>query len=352
MKVLFCHCGLSTFVLDDIEILRGMADVRLMEYKAASTFAGKLANLFISFFQALFLVPRCKVVYSFFVGYHSFFPVIIGKLLGKKTVAVVGGFDAVCMPSIQYGVFCKKGLQRWCVTQIYKKLDYILPVDASLIQSVNAYAADDAPAIRTGFREYISDIKGNVIEVPFGFDSELFVSSVDLSRKSDVISVALIENGQDILRKGFDLIVEAARILPDVNFTLVGITQDVQDTFFTDIPKNVTIHPPLPRMELIPFYSRHKVFLQVSLSEGLPNTLCEAMLCGCIPVGSNVNGIPKAIGDTGFILEKKDKEILAEYILKSLALDDTAGSRARQRIMDKFPVSRRVEAVKKIIAEN
>ena len=70
----------------------------------------------------------------------------------------------------------------------------------------------------------------------------------------------------------------------------------------------------MPGDELLNYFQRAKVFCQFSFSEGLPNTLCEAMLCECIPVGSNVNGIPKAIGDYGYILQLKDVNKAKELV--------------------------------------
>ncbi|MBK7697247.1 MAG: glycosyltransferase [Saprospiraceae bacterium] len=54
-------------------------------------------------------------------------------------------------------------------------------------------------------------------------------------------------------------------------------------------------------------YTKHKIFAIPSMTEGLPNTLCEAMLCGCIPVGSNIEVIAHIINDTGLTLISKMK---------------------------------------------
>ena len=48
--------------------------------------------------------------------------------------------------------------------------------------------------------------------------------------------------------------------------------------------------------------STHLLFSETN-NRGLPNVLCEAMLCECIPIGNKVFGIPEVIGDTGFIFE-------------------------------------------------
>lgn len=85
------------------------------------------------------------------------------------------------------------------------------------------------------------------------------------------------------------------------------------------------------------------------MSEGLPNTLCEAMLCGCIPVGSEVNGIPLAIGETGFVIKKKDIREAKDAILKANRYDDPLSP--RKRILELFPEANRINALHSIIGE-
>jgi glycosyltransferase involved in cell wall biosynthesis len=58
------------------------------------------------------------------------------------------------------------------------------------------------------------------------------------------------------------------------------------------------------------------------MREGLPNALCEAMLCGCIAVGSDVQGVRTAMGEHGFLVPYGDVAATCDAIRKALAADD------------------------------
>ena len=88
-------------------------------------------------------------------------------------------------------------------------------------------------------------------------------------------------------------------------------------------------------------YNRAKVFVQASITEGMPFTLNEAMLCECIPVGSNVNGIPDAIGDTGIIVKKRSADVLEDAIRQALQLN--TGAVARKCALDNFSMPKHRE---------
>jgi glycosyltransferase involved in cell wall biosynthesis len=85
--------------------------------------------------------------------------------------------------------------------------------------------------------------------------------------------------------------------------------------------------------------------MQLSISEGFPNAICEAMLSGCVPIGSDVAAIPEIIGDTGFILKKRNADMLRELVQKAigcLELDALSVS-ARERIASRYPLRKRGE---------
>jgi glycosyltransferase involved in cell wall biosynthesis len=86
--------------------------------------------------------------------------------------------------------------------------------------------------------------------------------------------------------------------------------------------------------------------------EGFPSAPCEAMLCECIPITSNVGALPLIVGDAGFILDRKDPEKLKELFKQALASNvDDLGKKARRRIIAKFPVGERNKLVDILYAE-
>jgi glycosyltransferase involved in cell wall biosynthesis len=86
--------------------------------------------------------------------------------------------------------------------------------------------------------------------------------------------------------------------------------------------------------------------------EGFPNALGEAMACGCVPIGSNVSGIPELIGDTGLILSEKNVLYLERSIELLLQQDFSAASmKARNRIETYFLPEHRLSKMKAVFAQ-
>jgi glycosyltransferase involved in cell wall biosynthesis len=71
------------------------------------------------------------------------------------------------------------------------------------------------------------------------------------------------------------------------------------------------------------------------------------MLCECIPVGTEVCGIPVAIGDTGFYVPFGDGPETAKAIEKALQSDN--GPKARERIKKLFPIEKRGELLNEAV---
>ena len=112
---------------------------------------------------------------------------------------------------------------------------------------------------------------------------------------------------------------------------------------------NVQFIKKLSQEELRKYYSRAKVYVQFSLREGLPNAVCEAMMCECIPVGSDKNGIPTAIGDCGFILKQRDVQLAVQLISQAMKAPPALAKKARQRILENFTPLQRETALLSLI---
>jgi glycosyltransferase involved in cell wall biosynthesis len=76
------------------------------------------------------------------------------------------------------------------------------------------------------------------------------------------------------------------------------------------------------------------------------------MLCGCIPVVSDVASMPEIISNTGFILREKSSKKLCE-VLESIPNNHSVEAQvaARNRIANNFTESARKEQFLKAIRE-
>lgn len=88
--------------------------------------------------------------------------------------------------------------------------------------------------------------------------------------------------------------------------------------------------------------SEHCIVCVPSWWENMPMVCIEAMMCGCVVIGSSCGGMSEIIEDgiSGFLSPPKDAGSLAKSILKVLDLSDeqisSIGSKAQERIRSAF----------------
>lgn len=84
-----------------------------------------------------------------------------------------------------------------------------------------------------------------------------------------------------------------------------------------------------PRSDIVAVMNALDVFVLPSSSEGFPNVLAEAMLCGTACVSTDVGDAAQIVGCHGWIAPKKNSEALADNLIKALSVSGDAGSEAR-----------------------
>ncbi len=279
------------------------------------------------FFRWLPALWKANITFSWFASVYSSILVLKGKFLGCRSIIVLGGVDAAKMPELNYGIWnsrWKSIIVRYGITHA----DTVLAVDDSLKEDVKRLAHYDGANIRV---------------VPTGYDPNRWKPEGEKQQK--VLTVAHCTDIPRARVKGIDFLAETARSLPDVRFLLIGVAKDIADQFL--LPENVTVIGPVSQDELLKHYQSSAVYFQPSRREGLPNTLCEAMLCGCYPVGTRTGGIANAIGNTGSVVEFGNADAARNAVTHGLSTP--ARPAGRERIIQHFSQQQREEQLLKSI---
>jgi len=328
--ILFIHTGKSSFVKQDIDLLSEHFPLKVHHYKPSKKFSRNLVEQIKLLSKLARWMFRIRSIYIWFADYHSLLPVLFARIFSKRSFLVLGGYDVVYIPEIKYGSFSNP-LRSFCASISLKFANFLLPVD---------------PELAVQARKRVKQISGKIVTVPTGYDPKIWFP--DSVKENTILTVAICHSLQRIRLKGIDFFIKIAGELPEYNFKIVGISP----ALMSELPRlpNLTVLASLDSKALRREYSRAKVYAQFSLHEGLPNVLCEAMLCQCIPVGSHVGGIPTAIGGCGFLLKKREFESAKNIVVKALNAPPELGKKARAHILNNFPIHRREEALIEILS--
>jgi glycosyltransferase involved in cell wall biosynthesis len=299
------------------------------------------------FFYLLINIYKFDTIYVWFADYHAYLPILFSRIFNKKSIIILGGYDTMSLPQIGYGVFLKKNLRRKMITYAVENSNYLLGVDETMFEGVNRYI--DNTDVSVGVQTFAKSIKGKCLVVPTGYDSNRWKKSSSINKENLILTIGSVKELKALKRKGFDFFSEVAASISEYEFVIIGPSEEYKALLEKTSPPNLTIYSFMEQEELKNYLDRAKVFCQFSLAEGLPNTLCEAMLCECIPVGSSVNGIPKAIDNSELLISKPDISMAKEAILYALQLKDSDGVNFRNRIIDMFPKAKREKAIESII---
>ena len=304
--------------------------------------------------QAVWLrrrLPGADAVFGWFADFHLALPVRAARRAGVPSLVAVAGFDAVTLPALGYGVY----ESRWrapLARAVLRGATRVLPCSASMVEHENRYSAYP-DRLRNGVRAHVPGFDTPTTVVPFGFDADDWPPGPD-DRPDVVCTVGHLAEERVQRRKGVDVLVAAARHLPDVTVQVVGVPAEAVDATRAryGAPANVEWLPPRPRAALAEVYQGASVYAQLSRAEGQPNVLGEAMCSGCVPVGSPVFGIPETIGDTGYVVESPEPEHVAGVLRR--ALDEATAERrraARGRILSHYSRAQRRERLQAVVEE-
>jgi glycosyltransferase involved in cell wall biosynthesis len=319
VKILFTSTLITPFIQEDLNFLQKHFKTRYLRTTGLSTiFLMKLELL------------RSSLSFTWFASVYAGILVFLGRMFRRPSVVVVGGVDVANRPDAGYGIWVNPW-KRYFARYALRYASKVLVVDPFLAEEAIKRAQYDG---------------ANIECVPTGYDSERWKATGN--KQKTVVTVAACLTRERLKVKGVDFLFEVANELPEIEFTLIGVARDL---IHGDIPKNVRIVGLVPQDQLLGYFQQAKVYCQPSMVEGLPNAVCEAMLCECIPVATDVGGTKRAVGSSGFLVEYRERRKMKEALVKALDSPLTLGASARQHVAQQFPLSKRHESLLRVIQE-
>ena len=344
-KLLFIkHKDFTARTVDnDFSILGDDFDIKMYNVNTTKSIGFFLAFIK-QFYYLLFSLPKYKIVFIWFADYHSLLPVFFAKLYGKKSVINIGGYDA---DEILIGntVKLKEKFRKFCVSYSVKYADLLFPV-SNLMKG----HLETAVSPKKCFTAYCC------------VDTMKFPVDLPIPQKENLI-VTVGGGGafeKEALRKRLDLFIELGnefnKRYPEYNAKFLAIGHNKGTATYKMLEKliessNIELKPMTTTVdELISYFQRASVYMQLSYYEAFGIAQIEAMLYGCIPLSNNGGAIPEIIGDTGFIVENFDKEkyltILQEILDKK---HEVQRENVKRRVINNFTLEARKKTILPLI---
>ena len=309
-RILYVHSRKASFVAIDRELLSE-------QHELTDLFQpGRWPNPV----EVIRGVLATDLVFGWFASWHTFFPITLAWLLRKPSVLIIGGFDTANMPDIGYG-HQQGGLRRHASRWIMRRATRLITNSTYSLSEIERNTPLD-PAQMTVVHHGVPD--------PFG--------ELPAEKDGSALTVGAIDR-TTLVQKGQIPFVRAARELPETRFVFAGRwLDDAVGELRTLAGPNVELTGWLSDEDLNAAYRRASVYVQASRHEGFGLAVAEAMLAGCVPVVMDVTAMPEVVGDAGVLIDSQETASVADGIRRALGARTRGGARARQRILDAFPM--------------
>lgn len=331
-KILVIDNLSSAFVKKDFELLNNNFEVYFINnrnFRLRSPI-----KYLINIIKAIPLSKKSDYIYSMWL--NSTFSVILGLLTRKKVILCGGGYDCVGNKELNYGVFVnplKSIIVKLNVRFAYK----IIVVHEKLKESLLKHTSIDPNKIYVIHNGFVIPSSNKKIK-------RKYITTIALN-----ISKKISESKKRHLVKGIDRFLEIARNSPKHQFLLIGYKKEVLEALEEIIPNNLIIVPPITKKEIEQYLAQTLIYCQLSRNEGHPNALCEAMSFGCIPIGTNVWGIPSTIGKSGYLFSEKNVVNINDVILDDIIRNHkTEKEDPIAYIKRNFPLEKRLKKFREI----
>lgn len=219
-----------------------------------------------------------------------FLDILMSLIMRKCDIYIALGCVYLNSIKVAKKKYNAKTILEWGSKHIFEEINAITPTPTSKIskdflhcRSIKGYEISDYIAIPS-IHVFESFIKNNIssnklIINPYGVDTKMFYATKLEKNHFDLIMV-----GGWSYRKGCDKIIKIMESNPDLSFLHVGSIVDLEFPNFNNM-KHINS---VDQIELINYYSKAKVFILLSRTEGLAMVQVQALACG-LPIVCSKN---------------------------------------------------------------
>lgn len=219
-----------------------------------------------------------------------------------------------------------------------------------LIRKVNEFLyfnfCDKIILTQKDAQNYINEkykVENKTYYIPNYIDTQIFDNFNKKEKKYDVLFVGRFHPEKNIN----NLLLS----IKDLNLNSCFIGNGELYNYINDFASNSNIKVEIKskvKNNLLPeYYNKTRLFVLPSLYEGNPKTLLEAMSCGCICIGTDVNGINNIISNNinGFLCNTNNESIqkAIEYCIINYDKLDNVAFKARNYIIENCDLNKVIE---------
>jgi hypothetical protein len=235
----------------------------------------------------------------------------------------------------------------------------------NVLSKCDYYAADCQRDINLAEKMGFQGIILPVIPAAGGFD----LTSINEYRNNPTSTrkIILIKGYQGWSGRAFVALAalkKCADLLNDFSIEIYLANEDVviaAELLSQDIGIPITIIHKQTHTEMLKKFGKARISIGLGISDGVPNSLLEAMVMGTFPIQSNTSCANEWIidGKSGFIVPPEDPDIIASALRKAIIDDDLVDNAARineetaKKNLDYFVIKQKViELYTKIVMDN
>jgi len=271
-------------------------------------------------------IRRHDVVLTWFAGRHAIPVAVAATALRTPMISISGGYDTADERALDYGNL-RPGPRKWITRGIYAACARI--VCHSEFARTELLRSFPGLADRAVYGHLA--LQGTLLELQQGTDPSA-------PRSGQVVTVGGCRE-DNWRRKGIDILLQTAALLPDVEFVLVG---DVEASIVSNgsPPANLVLAGRLSDDELHALVSRSSVYFQPSRHEAFGYAVLEAMGWGSVPVVSRHGSLPEVVGSDAHVVSTDDPAAYARRITESIGASEAERDEVRQRAWGFTPENR------------